>query len=149
MSSIPDEIKSVLDTNPDTVALLTGGAHVKPLSREHTPDAFDGVYYRVAAAIYDGDEFPNFRGDYIPTAFDAVPEIRLIAPATNQGKQALRDLTHMCKLLFEGYVQTSDYGPKLFYTWAGTTRIVDSEEFIGAVTCTIRFQVTGVSVVFY
>ena len=149
MASIPEEIKEVLETNPTTSALLEGGVYTRPLTRENTPQAFSGVHYLVAASVYDGDEYPNFRGDYIPTAFDQVPEIRFIAPAHDQGKKALRDLVHHCKFLFEGYVQTSDYGPKFFYTWAGTTQILDSEEFLGAVTCTVRFQVTGVSIVFH
>jgi hypothetical protein len=148
MASIPEEIVDVLTTNPTTNALLTGGVYDRPISRKSTPQIFDGTYYRVGAAVYDGEEFPNFRGDYIPTAFDSIPSIRFIAPANSTGKQAIRDLVRWAKMLFEGYVQTSDYGPKFFYTWAGTTMIVDSEEFMGAVTCTLRLQVTGVAVVF-
>lgn len=144
MASIPDEIINVLTTVPAANALLTGGAYQRPLDREGTPGAFAGVYYRVAAYVVDGDEYEHFRSDYIPTAYYSVPEIRMLAPAHDQGKQALRDLVYQIKLLFYDYVMVSDYGPRLFFRWAETTRIIDSEEHIGACTCTVRLQVTGV-----
>lgn len=130
--------------------ILTGGIWDRPLKREgasHTPEAFYqseiGKMNRPAGVILDGGMSPHRQVEAIPHAYWSFPRVILYAPASRNGKIAIESaFGRIYDLLHEWWVQTDElsYADVRF---ADRTGIIDNEEFIGAVSATVRFQVTS------
>lgn len=130
--------------------ILKGGVWNRPLKREgasHTPEAFYqsefGKLNRPAAVVVDGGIVPHRQVESIAHAYWSFPRIVLYAPATASGKQALHDaFSRIYDLLHEWRV-TTDESTIATFMFADRTTLLDSEEFIGAVSTVVRFQVTA------
>jgi hypothetical protein len=131
--------------------ILRGGIWDRPLKREgaaRTPEAFYvtefGKLNRTAGVVLDGGRNPHRQVESIPHASWSFPRVVLYAQATAGGKAAIEqafsriyDLLHHWRTPIPETPNTT-----VVFEFADSTPVLDSEEFIGAVSTVVRYQAT-------
>jgi hypothetical protein len=137
--------------------LLTGGLWNRPLKRANpneaipspgsTPAAFGDASevgrIRYAASLVDHGDFPHIQELDIPTAFRMNIAIHIYAQAHESGKAQIRLIEERLFDLLHGYRFVTDNGPYARVFFTSRFGIVDSEEFVGAVTDYCRYDIVS------
>lgn len=130
--------------------ILKGGVWNRPLKREGaaaTPEAFfqsiNGKGIRPAAVVVDGGMTPHRQREAIAHAYNSFPRVFLYAHAGAGGKSAIESAVSRIYDLLHDYRFVTDEGPYASLLFADRTPVLDSEEFIGAKSTVMRFQVTS------
>lgn len=130
--------------------ILKGGVWDRPIKREGpaaTTEAFyqsiNGANLRPCAVVLDGGQTPHFQEESIPHAYNSMPLITLFATASRSGKTALDSAASRIYVLLHNWSFVTNEGPVAFVRFADRTGVRDSEEFIGGISCAIRYQVTS------
>jgi hypothetical protein len=130
--------------------ILKGGVWTRPLKREGaaaTPEAFydaaQGKMNRPAAVVVDGGMAVHRQIEAIPHAYVSLPRIVLYAPAGQGGKNAMNTAFSRIYDLLHNYRFLTEENTYASLVFADRTTLLDSEEFIGALSSIMRFQVTS------